>query len=100
MTTVGVGVAAMKTGTNDVSGRCRWCPNLSTSFFFFVFYNMPHLLLPRLKMGFTIPLYLPGSLASPSMNYFSCSFSPCSPVLQPLQLAILFLMIYLYLLAI
>jgi hypothetical protein len=35
MTTVGA--AAMKTGTNDISGRCRWCPNLSTSFFFFVF---------------------------------------------------------------
>jgi hypothetical protein len=35
MTTVGV--AAMKTGTNDISGRHYWCPNLSTSFFFFMF---------------------------------------------------------------
>jgi hypothetical protein len=35
MTTVGA--AATKTGTNDVSGGRRWCPNLSTSFFFFVF---------------------------------------------------------------
>jgi RHO1 GDP-GTP exchange protein 1/2 len=32
----------------------------------------------------TIPLYLPGSLASPSVNYFSRSFSPPrSPVLRP-----------------
>jgi hypothetical protein len=50
MTTVG-GVVP-KTGTNDVSGRRRWCPNLSTSFFSSCFYNMPHLLLLRLKMGF------------------------------------------------
>jgi hypothetical protein len=35
MTTVGG--AAPKTGTNDVSGGHRWCSNLSTSFFFFMF---------------------------------------------------------------
>jgi hypothetical protein len=79
--TTTVGVVVTKTGTNDISGRRRWCPNLGTSFFSWCFYNMPHLLLPRLKMGFAIPSHLPGSLASPSTNYyfllilssFSCS---------------------------
>jgi hypothetical protein len=50
MTTVGA--AAAKTGTNDVSGGRRWCPNLSTSFFYSCFSNMPQLLPPRLKMEF------------------------------------------------
>jgi hypothetical protein len=36
MTTVRV--AATKMGTNDISDGHHWCPNLSTSFFFFVFF--------------------------------------------------------------
>jgi hypothetical protein len=52
-----VGAAATKTGTNDLSGGRRWCPNLSTSSWL---YNMPHLLLPRLKMGFGL-VYAMGS---------------------------------------
>jgi hypothetical protein len=69
MTTVGA--AAMKRGTNEISGRHRWCPNLSTFSFFQVFIKC--LTCYSLDWKWDSDLYMPCKAMAHTTSATKCS---------------------------